>query len=95
MFGRRNLFVNDPSTYWLTFTNIALGLVVLICCAAVGIGVLQELAAKRKKHTALSNLDSEVADVVASFQDGHAFNLPGLGVTMADGGEDLRKKEKR
>jgi hypothetical protein len=56
---------------------------------------VQELAAKRKRHTALSKLDTEVADLVGSFQDGHAFNLPGLGVTMADGGEDLRKKEER
>jgi hypothetical protein len=87
--------VSDPSTYWLNVTNIALGVVVLACCAAVAIGVLQELAARRKKHAALSKLDSEVAGLVTSFQDGHAFNLPGLGVTMADGGEDLRKKEKR
>ncbi|MGD0870874.1 MAG: hypothetical protein ABSB88_15055 [Bryobacteraceae bacterium] len=86
--------MNDPSTYWLTITNIALGLVTLICCVAVGIGVAQELAAKRKKKTALSRLDGEVADLVTSY-DGHAFHLPTLGVTMADGGEELRKKEKR
>ena len=89
------VFMNDPSTYWLTITNIALGLVTLICIAAVGIGVVQELAARRKKKIALSMLDNEVADLVASFGDGHAFNLPGLGVTMADGGEELGKKEKR
>lgn len=82
--------MSDPSTYWLTVTNIALGVVVLICCVAVAVGVLQELAAKHKKSAAL---DREVSDLVASF-DGHAFNVPGLGVTMADGGEELRKKEK-
>lgn len=86
--------MNDPSTYWLTITNIALGLVTLICCVAVGIGVAQELAAKRKKKTALSRLDSEVADLVSSY-DGHAFHVPTLGLTMADGGEELGKKEKR
>jgi hypothetical protein len=86
--------VNDPSTYWLTITNIALGLVTLICCVAVGIGVAQELAAKRKKKTALSRLDREVADLVSSY-DGHAFHIPTLGLTMADGGEELGKKEKR
>ncbi|HEY2018335.1 MAG TPA: hypothetical protein VGH38_32745 [Bryobacteraceae bacterium] len=85
--------MSDPSTYWLTVTNIALGLVTLICCIAVGIGVFQELAAKRKKRAAMASLDSEVADLVAGFGDGHAFNLPGLGVTMADGGEELKKKE--
>ena len=86
--------MSDPSTYWLTFTNIALGVVTLICCAAVGIGILQELAQRRKKSASLSKLDTEVANLVSAF-DGHAFNVPGLGVTMADGGEELRKKEER
>jgi hypothetical protein len=87
--------MNDPSTYWLTVTNIALGLAVIICMVAVGIGVVQELAARRKKKAALSGLDAEVAQLVASFRDGHAFDIPSLGVTMADGGEELGKKEKR
>jgi hypothetical protein len=86
--------VSDPSTYWLTFTNVALGLITVICCVAVGIGILQELAARRRKQAALSKLDEEVSDLVSSL-DGHAFNVPGLGVTMADGGEELRKKEER
>ncbi|MGA2195955.1 MAG: hypothetical protein ABSH40_11855 [Bryobacteraceae bacterium] len=86
--------MNDPSTYWLTITNIALGLVTLICCVAVGIGVAQELAARWKKKTALSRLDGEVANLVTSY-DGHAFHIPTLGVTMADGGEELGKKDKR
>jgi uncharacterized membrane protein YccC len=85
--------MSDPSTYWLTFTNAALGIIVLACCAAVVIGVWQELAARRKKRVTMSKLDREVADLVSSF-DGHAFNVPGLGVTMADGGEELRKKDK-
>ena len=87
--------MSDSSTYWLTFTNAALGIVVLICCLAVGIGVLQELTAKRKKRAELSHLDREVSDLVASFHDGHAFHTPELGITMADGGEELPKKEER
>jgi hypothetical protein len=87
--------MNDPSTYWLTITNIALGLATLICIVAVGIGVFQELAARSKKKAAVSKLDSEVADLVASYSDGHAFDIPSLGLTMADGGEDSGKKEKR
>jgi len=84
--------VNDPSTYWLTFTNIALGLVVLVCCVAVSIGVFQELAARRKKRAAADAFERELA---AGYLGGHAFNLPNLGVTMADGGEEVRKKEPR
>ena len=87
--------MNDPSTYWLTITNAALGVVVLICCFAVAIGVFQEFAAKRKKVTAMSQLDREVSTLVASYQDGHTFHLPQLGVTMADGGEELGKKEEK
>jgi hypothetical protein len=36
-----------------------------------------------------------VSDLVASFNDGHAFDSPSLGLTMADGGEELGKKEER
>ena len=87
--------MNDPSTYWLTVTNIALGLAVAICIVAVGVGVVQELSARAKKRAELAKLDGEVSDLVASFNDGHAFDLPSLGVTMADGGEELPKKEDR
>jgi ABC-type lipoprotein release transport system permease subunit len=87
--------MSDPSTLWLTITNIALGVVVLICCGAVAIGVIQEIAAKRKKSTAMSQIDREVSDLVASYQDGHTFHLPELGITMADGGEELPKKEEK
>jgi hypothetical protein len=86
--------VNDPSTYWLTFTNIGLGVVVLICCLAVAFGVLQEVTARRKQRAADSALDREVADLAATYTGRHAFNLPNLGVTMADGGEEVRKKER-
>jgi hypothetical protein len=87
--------VNDPSTYWLTLTNAALGIVTLICVVAVAVGIIQELAARRKKAAAQSKLDDELAQLVASFDDGHAFQVPGLGLTMADGGEELRKKDSR
>lgn len=86
--------MTDPATYWLTFTNAALGVVVLLCCIAVAVGVVQEIAAKRRKTAAMSDMDREVAHLVNSYQDGHAFHLPELGVTMADGGEELGKKEK-
>jgi hypothetical protein len=75
----------------LTITNIGLGVVVLICAIAVGIGILQEVAAKRRKRLEMTRLDKEVADLVASYGDGHAFDVPGLGLTMADGGEKLDK----
>ena len=86
--------MSDPSAYWLTFTNIALGVVTLLCCGAIAFGVLQEVAARRKRRVAMSGIDGEVARLVHSF-DGHAFDVPGLGVTMADGGEEVEKKDER
>jgi len=85
--------LSDPSTYWLTITNIGLGVVTLICCIAVAFGVAQELAAKRKKKAAFSTLDHEVSDLAASYGDNHAFGIPQLGLTMADGGEPVAQKE--
>lgn len=83
--------MSDPSTYWLTVTNILLGVVTLLCCAAVAFGVAQEVIARRRKRAALTKLDGEVAGLIAGF-DGHAFNVPGLGVTMADGGEPVKQR---
>jgi hypothetical protein len=70
--------------------NAVLGIVVLICCAAVGVGIFQEFAARRRKRAALAEMDRAVSDLVAGF-DGHAFHVPALGVTMADGGEPVEK----
>jgi len=86
--------LNDPSTYWLTITNIGLGVVVLICCGAVAFGIVQELVARRRKRASMSQLDREVADLVSAY-DGHVFHIPGLGVTMADGGDPVKEKEER
>jgi hypothetical protein len=82
--------MNDPSTYWLTVTNVGLGIVTLICCVAVAAGIVQEIVVRRRKAAALSNMDREVADLLS---DSHAFQLPTLGVTMADGGERSGEKE--
>ena len=89
--------MNDPSAYWLIQTNILLGVVTLICVLAVGFGVVQELAARHRRNVNASELDRDLA---ATFGDGHAFHMPELGLTMADGGEELKtgeatKEEKR
>jgi hypothetical protein len=88
---RRRSALNDPSTYWLNIMNIALGVVVLLCCAAVAYGVMQEVAARRRRRVAAAGLDREVSDLVTAY-DGHAFHVPELGLTMADGGEPVDQK---
>jgi hypothetical protein len=90
--GRRRSLLSDPSTYWLTVTNVLLGIVTLACCAAVAFGVAQEVVARRKKRAAMSRMDGEVADLIAGF-DGHALHVPSLGMTMADGGEPVQTEQ--
>jgi hypothetical protein len=74
--------------------NIGLGVVVLICCCAVAFGVVQELAARRKRRASAAALDREVSNLLLTY-DGHTFDVPSLGVTMADGGEQVDRKEER
>lgn len=83
--------MSDPSAYWLNVMNAALGIVVVACCLIVAYGVVQELAARRRKRAVAAGLDREVSDLVAAY-DGHAFHSPELGLTMADGGEPINKE---
>ena len=67
---------NDPSFLWLVITNFAMAAVVLICVVVLGAAVLREVAVRlRRTATAPGTTDD------------HAFQLPELGLTMADGGE--------
>ena len=71
---------DGPDTFWLNFTNIALGLVTLACVIAIAGGVARELLLRWQRRA------------VASADD-HAFATPGLGVTMADGGERIDERK--
>lgn len=66
---------NEPDTFWLNFTNIALGLVTLACVLAIVAGIVRELVERRRQHAAAA--------------DDHAFATPQLGLTMADGGKRI------
>jgi hypothetical protein len=72
----------DPAdaanTFWLEFTNIALGLVTLGYALVVVWGVVRELRYRLAYRRKLA--------------DDHAFHTPGLGVTMADGGERIDRR---
>lgn len=80
MFGT-NFF--DPETVWINLTNLALGIVTLLCVLAVGWGVLAEVFARLKVRWA------QMPEV-----DDHAFDVPGLGLTMADGGKKVDEEKK-
>jgi hypothetical protein len=86
---------SDPESWWLNVTNLGLGLVVLICVGAVVIGVLQELNARRKLRAQMKGIDRELRDLVSAYRDGHASDVPGLGLILADGGEPEKEGDRR
>ena len=69
----------DPQTVWLNVTNLALGVVTLLSIIAVGWGVATELFARARK--------------TAPAADDHAFAVPELGWTMADGGKKVDEEK--
>jgi hypothetical protein len=69
---------DGSDTFWLDFTNIALGLVTLVCVIVVVAGVVRELGHRHLHAKKLA--------------DDHAFDTPELGLTMADGGERIDRK---
>lgn len=71
---------DGPDTFWLNFTNIALGLVTVACVLAIVGGVASELLHRWQRRALAA-------------EDDHAFATPGLGVTMADGGERIDERK--
>jgi hypothetical protein len=79
--------------FWLNTANIVLGVVVAICLAVVAVGLFREFQVRARRRAALSSgLDRELHQMMG---DGHAFEVPGLGLTMADGGERVEKPSKK
>jgi hypothetical protein len=72
--------LSDPKMFWLNITNIVLGIVTLVCCVIVGYGIVQEVLVRIRK--------SKTTPITS---DAHAFLVPGLGITMADGGKRIDK----
>ncbi len=69
----------DPAeTFWFDFAHIALLLATLLCVLVVAVGVVRELRHRLARR-------GKVAD-------DHAFETPGLGVTIADGGKRIDRE---
>ncbi len=83
--------VREAEMFWLNATNIALGLVVLVCAGVIAVSVVRAIWARMRTM-------SEIEQDMQQFNqagDTHAFQVPGLGMTMADGGEPVRKRNKK
>jgi len=87
-----NVNFSDAETFWLTVTNLALGVVVLICVGVIGWGVVSHFVEKARKRPAApapaDDLDREMREMLHRYED------PALGLTMADGGEGLDQPRK-
>jgi hypothetical protein len=73
---------NHDWVLWLNVTNIALGVVVFLAVLAVAYAVVWEVVSRYKNARNVSDHDEELAAMLQ-----HGRSVPGLGVTMADGGE--------
>ncbi len=83
---------NDPQVFWLNVTNLSLGVVTLICVLVLGFGIAVEVRNRIARRAGDTSIDNEVKDLIGSFDGGtHAFEVPGLGLTMADGGEPVKE----
>lgn len=68
--------------FWLNVTNITLGVVVFLAVLVVAYALIWDMVSKYKQPREVANVDAELD---AMLQYGRS--VPGLGVTMADGGK--------
>lgn len=67
---------SDPQTLWLNITNAVLGIVTIVALAAVLGSVAVEVYGRLKKGAVKA-------------ADSHTLRVSDLGLTMADGGEEV------
>ena len=84
-------------TFWFNMTNFALGIItvfaIVVVFGAVGWDLLLRKAPKPRAVNAgdLARFDAEIQ---SWFDAGpHSLSVPGLGLTMADGGEKIEPSE--
>lgn len=91
-------------TFWLNMTNFALGIVTLLAVVVVIGAVSWDLffawlhKVRRADSVNLSaiNIQRLMAEVRAGWgADAHSLSVPGLGLTMADGGEKVDPSDKK
>jgi hypothetical protein len=89
-------------TFWLNMTNFALGIVTLLAVVVVAGAVSWDLffmwlhKARSRDVTDVRSINMQrlMAEVRAEWADPHSLSVPGLGLTMADGGEKVDPSEK-
>lgn len=79
----------NDQTLWLNVTNVALGVVTVTALLVASIAVARELAARHRHVRDAAALDDELRTMFRA-DSPYAMPVPGLGLTMADGGEPLK-----
>ncbi|HEV3512678.1 MAG TPA: hypothetical protein VGS05_13315 [Candidatus Sulfotelmatobacter sp.] len=82
-------------TMWLNITNFALGIVTLIALLVVFFAVGWDLLVRKVRRAPQVDLSNIDADLKALLQGSHSLSVPGLGLTMADGGERVESSDKK
>ncbi|HKN23741.1 MAG TPA: hypothetical protein VJX72_02760 [Candidatus Acidoferrum sp.] len=82
---------NYDWVFWLNITNIALGVIVVLAVLLVAYGVVWELANRHKKH---ADVNAEMQTMLHN-EFSHSLAVPELGLTMADGGEQVKSPAKK
>jgi len=80
---------NNPDTLWLNMTNLVLGVVTLAALLVVGFAVGWEFIQRRRRAREWSGIDTELRNMVHTGSP-YSLPVPGLGLTMADGGEVVK-----
>jgi len=80
---------NDPQTLWLNVTNLALGVVILAAVLMVAGAVGWELVFKHRRERQTADIDAELRSIIDAASP-HILQVPGLGLTMADGGTPVK-----
>lgn len=84
-------------TFWLNMTNLALGIITILALLLVFGAVGWDLLVRtlHKVHAPKSAYPSDIdAELQAMLHGGsHSLSVPGLGLTMADGGERVDPTE--
>ena len=76
-------------TFWLQMTNLVMGAIILLAVVAVFGSVVWEVFERaRKKADESKNLEAELRALYISVA--HTLSDPELGLTMADGGEEVK-----
>lgn len=79
-------------TFWLNMTNFALGIVTVLALVVVFGAVCWDLLVRKVHHArevGTVDLNKFDEDLRAMLRGSHSLAVPGLGLTMADGGERI------